>query len=113
MAGKNRQSKNCNHNQLPPVTNCDLLLLPQVHLMVSILSTFAARGVHGSRGALPGGGLEMQQQQQQLRRTQSLNLQDVLPWFGPKLSKSAVIYWLFKQNLDQIRQMNDESSQAL
>ena len=72
-----------------------------------------ARGVHGSRGALPGGGLEMQQQQQQLRRTQSLNLQDVLPWFGPKLSKSAVIYWLFKQNLDQIRQMNDESNKAL
>ena len=39
MPGRNCQSKTrvTIHNQLPPVTNCDQLLLPQVHLMVSIL----------------------------------------------------------------------------
>ena len=62
MPAKNCQSKNCSqsatiHNKLPPVTNCDQLLLPQVHLMVSIFiksANFLLGGRLEVRGRLLG-----------------------------------------------------------
>ena len=44
LPGNNYQSKSANQNQLPPLTNCCQLLLPQVHLMVSILFPAISHG---------------------------------------------------------------------
>ena len=56
LRSANRATATIN-NQLPPVTTCDRLLLPQVHLMVSILLQGGAAELRegSAEGVLRGG----------------------------------------------------------